>query len=75
VPVRLPDPQRFLDFGAEVAAGSLDAAREMLASYEAKFDEAVTALPAEPDHARADAWLVDVRLRLLRDAPTGSTAG
>jgi predicted nucleotidyltransferase len=75
VPVRLPDPQRFLDFGAAVAAGNLDTARDMLASYEAKFDAATTALPDEPDHERADAWLVDVRLHLLGRSGQRSTTG
>jgi len=65
VPVRLDDPQRFLDFGEQVAAGDIETARAMLASYEGLFDTARTVLPDEPDFARADAWLVDVRRRLL----------
>jgi predicted nucleotidyltransferase len=69
VPVRLPEPQQFLDFGERVAGGDLDYARAMLARYEALFADTPTVLPDAPDRAGAQAWLVDVRLRLLRDAP------
>jgi predicted nucleotidyltransferase len=65
VPVRLEDPQRFLDFGEQVASGAIDTAREMLAHYETAFDAATSVLPDEPDHRRANDWLVSVRLWLL----------
>lgn len=64
--VRLDAVQAALcrDFGERVAAGDLDTAKALLASTEAHFNEyggTRSALPAEPDEAAAEAWLLRVR--------------
>lgn len=66
--IRLEDPQRFLDFGERVAGGDIDHARQVMADYERRFDECFTALPAEPDKAVVEAWLLRVR-RAFWDVP------
>ncbi|MDG6103472.1 nucleotidyltransferase domain-containing protein [Dactylosporangium aurantiacum] len=63
--IRLDDPQRFLDFGERVAGGDIDAARRMLADYEAAFDATPGVLPAEPDERVAEDWLRRVRAAFL----------
>ena len=52
------------EFGERVAAGETDHARALIASAEAHFNEyggSLSALPAEPDTAAAEAWLLKVR--------------
>lgn len=63
--IRLENPQRYLDFGRQVADGDIEAAREMIASYEADFDTVATVLPDEPDTATVEAWLLRVRAAYL----------
>ncbi|MEV4135888.1 nucleotidyltransferase domain-containing protein [Dactylosporangium sp. NPDC049742] len=63
--IRLEEPQRFLDFGERVAGGDVDAARTMLADYEAKFDATPGVLPASPDERVAEDWLLRVRAAFL----------
>lgn len=63
--IRLENPQRYLDFGRQVADGDIEAAREMIASYEADFDTVATVLPDEPDTATVEAWLLRVRASYL----------
>jgi hypothetical protein len=65
VHIRLDDPQRFKDFGERVAGGDVDAARRMLAEYEAAFDAATSVLPAEPDTRTVADWLLRVRAAFL----------
>jgi hypothetical protein len=59
--VRLGNPAEFFEFGEQVAAGDLDAARALLAEAEHDFDTIRTPLPADPDEAAAEAWLLRVR--------------
>lgn len=59
--IRLDIPEAFRSFGERVAAGDIDAARQLIASYEAEFDTASTALPDEPDRAAVEDWLLQVR--------------
>ncbi|GIM89706.1 nucleotidyltransferase domain-containing protein [Paractinoplanes toevensis] len=59
--IRLDDPQHFLDFGEEVAAGNLELARQLMARYEQAFDESPSVLPDEPDRAVVQDWLLRVR--------------
>ena len=64
--VRLDSAQAALcrEFGERVAAGDLDAGRELIASAERHFDEyggSRSALPEHPDEAAAEAWLLKVR--------------
>lgn len=66
--VRLDDPQWYRDFGERVAAGDLDKARRVLADAEADFAAARTPLPDEPDRARVEEWLHDVRAAHLPGA-------
>lgn len=73
--IRLDDPQRFLDFGERVAAGDIEAARRMLADYEAAFDATPGVLPAEPDERVAEDWLRRVRAAFLPEFPIRPAAG
>ncbi|WP_157407379.1 DNA polymerase beta superfamily protein [Actinomadura atramentaria] len=59
--VRLADPQWFLDFGEQVAAGDLGRASALITDAEKDFDAARTPLPDHPDEDRVTAWLHDVR--------------
>jgi predicted nucleotidyltransferase len=63
--IRLEEPWRFHQFGDQVAAGHLDVAREMLADFEAKFDETASVLPEEPDQRTVEDWLLRVRKAYL----------
>lgn len=61
LPIRLDDPQWFLDFGDRVAAGHLDEARSLLAEAERDFDAIRTPLPDHPDEPTVERWLLAVR--------------
>ncbi len=65
LPVRLEDPQWFLDFGERVAAGDVDLARQVMADAEQAFNETRSALPDQPDEQAAEAWLLRVRRAFL----------
>lgn len=58
--VRLPDPQRYHDFGTAVAADP-DLARVALDEARQRFSTIETALPDQPDEATVEAWLLRVR--------------
>src|SRR5262249_32640185 len=58
--VRLPDPQRYHDFGNAVAADP-SLARKALDEARQRFSTIETALPEHPDEARVEAWLLRVR--------------
>lgn len=73
VSVKLNDPQWFLDFGEQVAAGDLDVARKLLADAEGAFDAITTPLPDAPDTATVEAWLRRVRAAHWESEPTGQT--
>jgi hypothetical protein len=60
VTVRLPDPERYLAFGEQVAADP-EAARAFMAECEARFDRARSVLPEVPDTRVVDDWLMRVR--------------
>jgi uncharacterized protein len=66
--VRLDGAQAKLcrEFGERVAAGDLDVARAYLADAERHFDEDRSALPAQPDEATAEKWLLHVRATMLK---------
>jgi hypothetical protein len=61
--VRLPlgDAVLCRAFGEKVAAGDLEAARQVIAWAEHIFDTSRTPLPEKPDEATVEAWLQDVR--------------
>jgi predicted nucleotidyltransferase len=61
VRIRLEDPQKFLEFGENVAAGGVALAREMLVNYETAFDQTPTVLPNAPDERPVEDWLLRVR--------------
>lgn len=67
LPIRVEDPQRYIDFGNRVAADP-EVAKAALAEAEAKFDAATSPLPAEPDRALVEDWLLRVR-RAYLDPP------
>ncbi|HEY2796148.1 MAG TPA: nucleotidyltransferase domain-containing protein [Micromonosporaceae bacterium] len=71
--VRLADPERVIDFGARVASGDLDAARDLVARVEAEFAAATPVLPERPDEPAAAAWLRRVRLAFWRPEPEESS--
>lgn len=58
--IRVDDPEAYHRFGEEVAADAM-VALPMLRHFEAAFDSTVSALPARPDEAPAEAWLRRVR--------------
>lgn len=60
LPIRVADPQRYIDFG-EMCAGNPEAAKPALAAAEAAFDAAKSPLPDYPDEAAVEAWLRRVR--------------
>ena len=60
VRIRLSDPERYLAFGAQVAADP-QAAVPFMTEAEGRFNEARTALPDEPDTAAVEDWLLRVR--------------
>ena len=64
--IRLDEPQKFLDFGEQVADGNIDVARDLMAGYEAAFDAATTVLPDQPDETVVEAWLRWVRAAFYR---------
>lgn len=72
--IRLDDPQWFLDFGEEVAAGGLDRARKLLAEAEHEFGTARTVLPARPNEAVVEKWLLDVRKAYLTSGHAAAPA-
>lgn len=59
--IRLDDPERFLAFGEQVAAGDTGAAQAMIADYEDAFNASPSVLPARPDEATVERWLQRVR--------------
>jgi uncharacterized protein len=61
LPIRLADPETFMRFGEDVAAGDIEQAKRMLARYERLFDETKTRLPEEPDSRAVEDWLRKVR--------------
>ena len=69
--VRLANPDWYRGFGERVAGGDLDEARRVLAEAEADFAGVRTPLPDEPDRARVEEWLHEVRAAHLpnRDGP------
>lgn len=60
VVIRLPDPERYREFGERVAADP-QAAAPFMSRAEERFDRADTALPTEPDTEAVEAWLLRVR--------------
>lgn len=59
--VRLDDPQWYIDFGRQVAAGDVELARGVLAEAEAAFDREPSVLPDRPDEETVERWLLAVR--------------
>lgn len=65
--IRLDDPGVVMDFGAQVAMGDIDYARQILSATEKAFDEVCTVLPSEPDEVTVEGWLLDVRRAFYRE--------
>lgn len=59
--VRVPDPERFMEFGRIVAAGDIEHAKVTLAEFDAQFDSTSTVLPEEPAASTVDRWVQDTR--------------
>lgn len=62
VTIRLAEPQRYLDFGNEVATDPR-AAAPFMAEAQERFADARTVLPAEPDLQAVQGWVRRVRAR------------
>jgi hypothetical protein len=62
--VHLADPDRVREFG-RIAVANPDHAVQTLATFEQLFDTAVSPLPEQPDTARVDRWLRDLRGNLF----------
>jgi hypothetical protein len=60
LPIRVVDPQRYVDFG-DLVAENPEAARPALAEAQERFDSARSALPERPDEAVVERWLLRVR--------------
>ena len=58
--IRLADPQRYLDFGEEVARDP-ESARPFMAAAEERFNQARTCLHDEPAKGAVVSWLRNVR--------------
>ncbi|MGW4123656.1 DNA polymerase beta superfamily protein [Nocardia sp. NPDC004711] len=68
LPIRVEDPDRFHEFGRQVAEDpESDAARALLIEYEHKFDTARTVLPDQPDEAPLEDLLQRVRRAYLQE--------
>lgn len=59
--VRLDNPMWYIEFGDKVAAGDIDCARQLMSSYEEKFDNTASCLNSEPYTAAAERWLLKAR--------------
>lgn len=60
LPIRLENPQEYIDFGEEVAENA-DAATSVLSHYDWAFSHTRSVLPEKADPAPAEAWLRRVR--------------
>lgn len=60
LPIRVEDPQEYFEFGRRVAVDA-DAARALMAEYEAKFATAATVLPDHPEEAPVEGLLQRIR--------------
>ncbi|MEV6276368.1 nucleotidyltransferase domain-containing protein [Nocardia sp. NPDC051832] len=62
LPVRLPDPEPYFEFGRQLMTESGEAAaKALIAEYEQKFDTAKTVLPERPDEAPLEDFLQRLR--------------
>ncbi|MFC4373332.1 DNA polymerase beta superfamily protein [Nocardia halotolerans] len=62
LPIRVPNPQAYFDFGRQVIANpAAQCARELIAEYEVLFDAATTVLPDEPNEAPIEDLLQRIR--------------
>lgn len=59
--IRLADPDRFREFGEQVADGDTAGARRMLTHYQDRFTADRTVLPDRPDEPAVEDWLRRVR--------------
>ncbi|WP_080738353.1 nucleotidyltransferase domain-containing protein [Rhodococcoides fascians] len=68
LPIRVPDPQPFFDFGASIKADpEAKAANSLIVEYSQKFDAAVSPLPEHPDEAPIEDFMQRVRRHYLED--------
>lgn len=61
LPIRLAEPQSFIDFGERAAGGDFEAGRALLREYHDMFDQTATVLPAAPSPDIVEDWLLRVR--------------
>lgn len=67
LPIRVPNPQRYLDFGQRAAVDGATRVRAVLGEYEAAFAEATSALPQEPDEEPIESLLQRIRRAHLEE--------
>ncbi|WP_067706693.1 nucleotidyltransferase domain-containing protein [Nocardia yamanashiensis] len=70
LPIRLPDPEPYFEFGRQMMTESGEtAAKALIAEYEEKFDSATTALPQRANEAPLEDFLQRVRRAHLDEGP------
>ncbi|WP_067536316.1 nucleotidyltransferase domain-containing protein [Nocardia crassostreae] len=70
LPVQLPDPEPYFEFGRQMTTEAGEAAaKALIDEYEHKFDIATTALPEKADEAPLEDFLQRVRRAHLDDLP------
>ncbi|MEV0762654.1 nucleotidyltransferase domain-containing protein [Nocardia sp. NPDC050435] len=68
LPVRLPDPEPYFEFGRQMTTEAGEAAaKALIAEYEQKFDTARTALPQRADEAPLEDFIQRLRRAHLDD--------
>lgn len=68
LPIHVGDPEPYFEFGRRVAVDpKAEAAAELVATYKAKFDDAITVLPDAPNEAPIEDLLQRIRRAHLDD--------
>lgn len=65
LPIRVPDPQRYLEFGQRAATDGATPVRAVLAEYEGAFEQTTSALRHEPDEEPIESLLQRIRRAYL----------
>ncbi|TKK84664.1 nucleotidyltransferase [Herbidospora galbida] len=66
LPVRLKNPENYLQFGEDIASGQIVKAEYLIARARDIFDTATPAIPQQPDAALVEQWLIRTRTRMLK---------
>ncbi|ORI13626.1 hypothetical protein BJI47_22660 [Rhodococcus sp. 1168] len=70
LPIRVPDPQPFFDFGESIKSDpEAKAANALIVQYSQKFDAATSPLPEQPNEPPLEDFLQRVRRHYLKEIP------